>query len=151
MVSAISFGLLILETPLPLFNARPNRFVLTNGSTPGRPTVRTRSTINSTKMLGARQNCLTAAVDNYSVASPRIPRFIISFFCPYPLNGFQNRWLTTADKVALIGRYRFCSMQIVPYQGPWGNYTGNGGKLTTCREVIPAKYTGRFIFIIVQR
>ena len=27
-------------------------------------------------------------------------------------------------------------MQIEPYQGPWGNYTGNDGKLTACREVI---------------
>ena len=42
-------------------------------------------------------------------------------------------------------------MQIKPYQGPWGNYAGNGGKLTACRarEVIRVMYTGRFIFIIV--
>ena len=25
-------------------------------------------------------------------------------------------------------------MQIEPYQGPWGNYTGKGGKLAACRE-----------------
>ena len=36
-------------------------------------------------------------------------------------------------------------MQIEPYQGPWVNYTGNGGKLTAYREASH----GRFIFIIV--
>ena len=25
-------------------------------------------------------------------------------------------------------------MQIEPYQGPWGNYTSNGGKLAACKE-----------------
>ena len=35
MVTAISFGcFLILVKPLPLFNARPNRFILTNGKHP---------------------------------------------------------------------------------------------------------------------
>ena len=29
-----SVGVLILEKPLPLFNARPNRFILTNGKHP---------------------------------------------------------------------------------------------------------------------
>ena len=32
-----SVGLLILEKPLPLFNARPNRFILTNGKHPISP------------------------------------------------------------------------------------------------------------------
>ena len=30
----LSIGLLILEKPLPLFNGRPNRFILTNGKHP---------------------------------------------------------------------------------------------------------------------
>ena len=41
----------------------------------------------------------------------------------------------TTKSLSTVGRHRsICSMQIGPYQGPWGNYTGNGGKLATCRE-----------------
>ena len=52
-------------------------------------------------------------------------------------HGFQNRWLSdrfiTTKSSSTVGRHRsICSMQITPYQGPWGIYTGNGGELTAC-------------------
>ena len=111
-------------------------------------------------MPGARQNCLTAAVDNSSFSLLRLGPQGLSYLpisassCSvsrYLENGFQNRWLgdrsITTKSLSTVGRHRsICSMQIEPYQDPWGNYTGNGGKLTACGEVIRVKYTGRAIY-----
>ena len=52
---------------------------------------------------------------------------------------FQNRWLSdrfiTTKSSSTERRHRsICSMQIEPYQGPWGIYTGNGGKLDACMQ-----------------
>ena len=73
----------------------------------------------------------------------------------YLVHGFQNRWLSdrfiTTKSSSTVGRHRsICSMQIEPYQGPWGIYTGNDGKLTACREAIRVKYTGRFIILLFR-
>ena len=88
-------------------------------------------------MPGARQNCLTAAVDNSSFSLLRLgpPRFILSArntllferWLPisasscsvsrYLGHGFQNRWLgdrsITTKSLSTVGRHRsICSMQI---------------------------------------
>ena len=102
--------------------------------------VRTRSSINSTKMLGARQNCLTAAIDNSSFLLLRLgfqglshlPKKTLIFEGWLPISalsqsvtsylghGFQNRWLSDhsiATKLpSTVGRHRsIFSLQIKLY------------------------------------